>query len=230
MMLLALGHRLPALVENQRQKGWPKDRWHRFLPVELNASTVGIVGYGSLGRETARLLHAFGAQVLATKRDARHPEDDGYAPPGHGDPEGRCVRRLYPAEALLHMLPECDFVVVTVPLTPATRGLIGREAFAAMKPGAYLVDVSRGGVVDHDALVEALRSGHLAGAALDVFPTEPLPPDSPLWEMPNVLLTPHIAGATAFYDQRAVALFAENLRRYLTGKPLLNRVDPQRGY
>lgn len=231
MMLLALGHRLPALIENQRQAAWPKDRWHRFLPKELNTSTVGIVGYGSLGRETARLLHAFGARVLATKRDVRHPEDHaGYTPPGHGDPEGRFVHRLYPPEALHSMLALCDFVVVTVPLTPATRGLLGREAFAAMKPGAYLVDVSRGGVVDHDALVEALQSGHLAGAALDVFPEEPLPPESPLWRLPNVLLTPHIAGATAFYDQRAMALFAENLRRYLSGQPLLNRFDPLRGY
>ncbi len=230
MMLLALGHRLPALMDHQRRKEWPEDRWRRFMPQELNDSTVGIVGYGSLGREVARLLVAFGATVLATKRDVMHPEDHGYTPEGRGDPEAQYVRRLYPAQALRTMVRECDFVVVTVPLTPQTRGLIDATVFAAMKPGAYLVDVSRGGVVDHEALLDALQSGHLAGAALDVFPLEPLPPESPLWEMPNVILTPHIAGATRHYDERAVAVFAANLARYLEGKSLFNQFHPERGY
>jgi len=230
MMLLALGHRLPSLMAHQRRKEWPEDRWRRFMPQELNSSTVGIVGYGSLGREVARLLSVFGTTVLATKRDVMHPEDTDYAPEGRGDPQAQYVRRLYPAQALKTMVRECDFVVVTVPLTPETRGLINAEVFEAMKPGAYLVDVSRGGVVDHEALLEALRSGHLAGAALDVFPTEPLPPESPLWEMPNVILTPHIAGATRYYDERAVAVFSANLARYLEGKSLFNQYHPERGY
>ncbi len=230
MMLLALGHRLPALRASQRRKEWPKDRWQRFMPLELNTSTVGIVGYGSLGREIARLLHVFGATVLATKRDVRRPEDHGYTPAGHGDPRGELVRRLYPPQALRSMVRECDFVVVTVPLTPETRGMVNAEVFAAMKQGAFLVDISRGGVVDHEALVAALESGHLAGAALDVFPQEPLPPESPLWEMPNVLLSPHIAGSTPHYNARAMALFAANLARYLKGQPLFNRFHPERGY
>jgi len=230
MMLLALGHRLPDLVAHQRRAEWPKNRWARFAPQELNASTVGIVGYGSLGREVARLLQPFGATVLATKRDVKHPEDRGYTPPGYGDPGGDRVHRLYPPQALRSMLRACDFVVVTVPLTPETRGLIGAAEFAVMKPTACLVDVSRGGVVDHAALIAALREGRLAAAALDVFPQEPLPADSPLWTLENVLLTPHIAGVTRHYDERAMRLFAANLERYLRNLPLYNRFDPQRGY
>jgi phosphoglycerate dehydrogenase-like enzyme len=128
------------------------------------------------------------------------------------------------------MAGECDFLVVTVPLTAETRGLVGRTVFQAMKPTALLVDVSRGGVVDHNAMVEALSEKRLGGAALDVFPVEPLPPGSPLWEMPNVLLSPHIAGASGRYFDQATALFAANLTRYLTDQPLLNEVEPRRGY
>ncbi len=230
MMLLALGHRLPDLLAHQRRAEWPKNRWQRFVPQELNTSTVGIVGYGSLGREVARLLRPFGTTVLATKRDVMHPADSGYTPPGYGDPGGDLVHRLYPPQALRSMLRECDFVVVTVPLTPETRGLIGAAEFAVMKPTACLVDVSRGGVVDHAALLAALREGRLAAAALDVFPQEPLPADSPLWTLENVLLTPHIAGVTRHYDERAMRLFAANLERYLRDLPLYNRFDPARGY
>lgn len=230
LMCLALGHRLPDLVEHQKRAEWPRERFKRFLPLELRESTVGIVGYGSIGREAARLLHTFGATILAGKRDAMHPDDPGYLPEGLGDPRGDLVHRLYPSQALRSMLKECDFVIVTVPLTPKTRDLIGTEQLAAMKTTAFLVDVSRGGVVNHPALLVALRERKIAGAALDVFPEEPLPADSPLWKFPNVLVTPHISGNSPFYDQRAIALFADNLTRYLTGTPLLNPVDPLQGY
>jgi phosphoglycerate dehydrogenase-like enzyme len=230
LMLLAFGHRLPDLLEHQKRSEWPKDRWKRFLPQELNSSTVGIVGYGSIGREVARLLHEFGATILASKRDVMHPEDSGYMPEGLGDPQGGLVSRLYPPQALRSMFKECDFVVVTVPLSPGTQNLIGAEELAAMKPSAYLIDVSRGGVVNHAALTAALRERRIAGAALDVFPDEPLLPDSPLWKLPNVIITPHISGITPHYDQRAADLFAENLHRYLAGLPLHNRVDARRGY
>ncbi|NOY98674.1 MAG: D-2-hydroxyacid dehydrogenase [Chloroflexi bacterium] len=229
-MLLALGHHLPALMESQRRAEWPQDRWKRFEPVELRDSTVGIAGYGSIGRQAARLLHGFGATVLATKRNAMQPADRDYTPEGLGDPGGDFVRRLYPAQAIRSMVRECDFVVVTVPLTPSTRGLINAAVLAAMKPSAYLVDVSRGGVVDHEALISALEEGRLAGAALDVFPEEPLSPGSPLWDLPNVIITPHISGNTPHYRQRAVQLFTENLRRYIGGQPLYNLFDPKRGY
>ena len=230
LMCLALGHRLPDLIEHQKRAEWPRERFSRFLPLELRESTVGVVGYGSIGREAARLLHAFGATILAAKRDAMHPDDPGYLPEGLGDPRGDLAHRLYPPQALRSMFKECDFVVVAVPLTPKTRDLISTEQLAAMKTTAFLVDVSRGGVVNHPALLVALRERKIAGAALDVYPEEPLPAGSPLWKLPNVLLTPHISGNSLFYDQRAVALFADNLNRYLAGSPLLNLVDPLQGY
>ena len=230
MMMLALGHKLPEMLDQQRKASWPKDRWERFSPMELRASTVGIVGYGSIGRQAARLLHGFGARVFATKRDLRHPEDTGYIPEDQGDPTGDFVHRLYPAEALHSMAKDCDFLVITTPLSPGTRGLINEEVFEIMKPNALLIDISRGGVVDHTALIAALREHKIAGAALDVFPEEPLPADNPLWKMPNVILSPHISGNTPFYDERAMDLFAENLRRYLEGRPLLNPFNIEAGY
>jgi phosphoglycerate dehydrogenase-like enzyme len=230
MVLLGLGHRLPDLMENQRRTAWPKDRWERFNPLELRNTTVGIVGYGSIGRQVARLLHPFGARVLACKRDARHPEDQEYSMEGVGDPAGDYLLRLYPATALRSMARECDFLIISVPLTPETRGLVNEAVLASLPASAYLVDVSRGGVVDHAALVEALREKRLAGAALDVFPDEPLPAESPLWKFPNVILTPHISGNTPHYDDRAVDLFIINLKRYLAGQRLFNLVDLERGY
>ena len=128
------------------------------------------------------------------------------------------------------MLKECDFVVVTTPLTQDTRNLLGPSELAVFKPTAYLIDIGRGGVIDQAALITALREHKLAGAALDVFPEEPLPADSPLWKLPNVILSPHIAGYSSAYDARAVALFAENLTRYLAGLPLYNQIDIAKGY
>ena len=229
-MLLAFGRQLPALSAQQKKAEWPKDRWERFKPRELRNSTVGIVGYGSIGRQVARLLHEFGATVLATKNDAMHPGDSGYTPEGSGDPDGDLVHRLYPAQAIKSMAKDCDFIVVCVPLTEKTRGLVNTEVLAVCKPSTYLVDVSRGGIVDHPALIKALNERKLAGAALDVFPEEPLPTKSPLWGMPNVILTPHIAGVSGHYDERAMTLFAENLSRYLADLPLYNIFNPQRGY
>jgi len=229
-MLLALGHKLPELYGYQNLAEWPKDRIDRFNPRELNLSTVGIVGYGSIGRQVARLLQAFGATILATKHDAMHPADEGYIPAGMGDPRGDYLQLLYPAEALNSMLQECDFVVVCVPLTKETQNLIGEAQLGVMKRSAYLVDVSRGGVINHTALIQALEGKQIAGAALDVYPEEPLDADHPLWKMPNVILTPHIAGVSQEYNSRAVALFVENLERYLKGEKLLNLIDVQRGY
>jgi phosphoglycerate dehydrogenase-like enzyme len=159
-----------------------------------------------------------------------HPEDPGFVLPGLGDPEGRIPLRLYPPAALHRMLGECDFVVVCAPLSGETRFLFTAEAFAAMRTGAYLVDLSRGGIVQGEALCDALTSGTLAGAALDVTDPEPLPANSPLWAAPNLIISPHIAGGSPEYDRRAMELFAENLERYLAGQPLLNRFDPEKGY
>jgi phosphoglycerate dehydrogenase-like enzyme len=229
-MMLALGHKLPALMASQKKSEWPKDRFEKFAPVELNGKTIGIVGYGSIGRQIARLLQPFGVTILATKRNGFNPADEGYVVEGAGDPHGDFVHRLYPPQALRSMLKECHFIVVTVPMTPETRNMINAPIFDALKPGAFLVDVSRGGVVNQNDLVDALKSNKLAGAALDVFPEEPLPKNSPLWQNPNVIISPHISGGSEQYKERAAALFSENLLRYLSGLHLYNVFDRKRGY
>ena len=230
MMMLALGHHLPDIFAHQRRAEWPSGRWELFNPLELRGSTVGIVGYGSIGRQIARILQTFGSTVLATKRDIRHPEDTGYIIEGLGDPEGDLVNRLYPPQAIYSMLKECDYVVVCLPRTSTTRNMVGSKELATCKPGAYLVDISRGEIVDHNALIPLLREHKIAGAALDVFPTEPLPADSPLWKLPNVIITPHIAGFSPHYDERAAELFAQNLQRYVEKLPLYNRMDSELEY
>lgn len=230
MMMLALGHKMPELHSNQYKADWPKDRWERFKPVELRGSTVGIIGYGSIGREIARLLQPFDVKILAAKRDLMHPEDTGYIPTGLGDPGGDLFTRLYPITALKSMVKSCDFVVVSVPLTDGTRNLVGEAELAAMSPGAYLVDVSRGGIIQAQALLEALREKKIAGAALDVFAEEPLPSSSPFWKLPNVLISPHISGISPHYAKRAVDLFSENLERYLIGEELFNLYESEWGY
>lgn len=229
-MLLALGHHLPYFGANQGKGEWPRDKNERLRPLELRGSTVGLVGYGSICRELARLLQPFQVTILASKRDVMRPQDTGYMAAGLGDPEGNLFHRLYPIQALRSMLKECDFVVVALPLNDSTRGLITAAELAAMKPGAFLVDVGRGGIIEPGALLSALQDRKLGGAALDVFVEEPLQPNSPFWKLPNTIITPHIAGLSQFYNQRAAELFAENLKRYLSGDALMNRFDPQQGY
>jgi phosphoglycerate dehydrogenase-like enzyme len=214
----------------QQRREWPADRWGKFAPVEIRGSTVGLVGYGSLNRELARMLKPMGAKILAAKLNARWPQDEGYTPEGLGDPQGDLFDRLYPFQALHSMLMLCDFVVVAVPLTTRTRRMISKPEFESMKPGAFLVDLSRGGIVDEGALLDALETRRLGGAALDVFDVEPLPPSSPLWAVPNVIITPHIAGISRLYLERALVMFRVNLTRYVDGEPLLNLYDPEKGY
>ena len=232
MFMLAFGHRLPTMMAYQADANWPEeDRYATFIPVELRGSTLGIVGYGSIGREIARLARAFDMEVLAVKRDVRHPSDtDSYVVPGTGDPEGNCFHRLYPPEALCSMVSVCDFVVVTVPLTDHTRGMFGAAAFEAMKETAYLINVGRGGVVDEKALLAALEAGAIAGAAMDVFSAEPLPADSPLWKQPNLIISPHVSGSARNYNEKAATMFVTNLQRYLKGQELLNLVNKEEGY
>lgn len=232
MALLAFGRRLPKLMRFQREHHWPEQeaRWQGFKPVELRYSTVGILGYGSIGRQVARLLQPFGAEVLAAKHDIMHPEDSGYTPEGMGDPQGSFFRRLYPIEALHSLLAASDFVVVALPLTEQTHHILDADAFEAMKATGYLVNVGRGALMDQSALVTALKEGQLAGAALDVFEEEPLPADSPLWELENVILSPHISGMGSHLEEETLSLFLANLNRYLTDLPLYNQVDLQRGY
>ena len=228
--ILIWAHRVPNWFSYKQSKGWAKNRWETFVPQELNGKTLGILGYGSIGRELARLAKPFGLKILVTKRDARQPVDTGYAADGSGDAEGTLPDRIYPSEATRSMLAECDFVVITLPLTERTQHLFNEEMLKAMKPTAFLVNVGRGGIIKEADLVRGLKKGWLAGAGLDVYEVEPLPEDSPLWEMENVIMTPHISGFTPHYDERATDIFAENLRRYLTGEPLLNLVNRDEGY
>lgn len=229
-MMLALSRKFPALITSQKKSEWAKDRFERFMPFELNGKTIGIIGYGSIGRQIAHLLQPFGVKILATKRNAMDPKDEGYIAEGLGDPQGDLVQRLYPPQALKSMLKECNFVIVTAPLTKETEGMLNTSTLAVLKPGAYLVDVSRGGIVNINDAVDALKSGQLAGIALDVFPEEPLPQSSPLWQIPGVIISPHISGGSLQYNERAATLFSENLHRYLAGLPLYNLFDINRGY
>lgn len=230
MMMLALGHKLPEILALKGKADWPRDRHERLMPFELRGCTVGIVGYGSIGREVSRLLQPFGVTVLAAKWNAMQPQDTGYTQEDLGDPAGDLPRRIYPYQALKSMIAECDFLVIAVPLTPETNGLISAQELEVMKPSSYLIDISRGAVIDHIALIRALKDKKIAGAALDVFPEEPLSKESPLWKFPNVIISPHIAGFSPHYDQRAAALFSENLRRLLAGEPLHNQVDIEKRY
>lgn len=230
-MMLAFGHKIPTMLKMQEKADWPENRADILVPRMLRGSTLGIVGYGSIGRETARIAQTFGMEVLATKRNVKQPQQTGeYNIEGTGDPEGIHVNRLYPPEALKSMLAECDFVQVTVPSVAANKKLLGEAEFAVMKRHAILINIARGDVIDENALIKALQSGQIGGAALDVFEIEPLPEASPLWKMPNVIISPHIAGNTDHYHEDAAEVFAANLERYLSDQELLNVVDRKRGY
>lgn len=229
-MMLAWAHRVPQWFRQQRTGQWPTKRWEAFVPDELRDRTLGIIGYGSIGREVARLAKPYGMTILVSKRDARRITQDDYNLPGCGDPDGSLPTRIYPTEALRSMLALCDYVVITLPLTPRTRHLFNESVLREMKPNAFLINVGRGELINEADLVKALQKGWIAGAGLDVFETEPLPESSPLWGMENVILTPHTSGFTPHYDERAAELFIVNLRRYLAGETLLNVVSRETGY
>ena len=228
--ILAFAHRVPTMLRFQEKHEWARNRWDNFAPRDIRGQTIALVGYGAIGREVARLAQAFGMRVLATKRAVGDQLYRGWRMPGVGDNDGGIPECYYPPEALHEMLAEADYVVVSAPLTPSTRHLIGRAELAAMKPSAFLVNIARGALIDQAALIEALQSGKIAGAGLDVFDPEPLPADSPLWDMENVVISPHVSGFTLHYDDWATDLFAENLRRFLADEPLINLVDRQAGY
>lgn len=229
-MMLALSRKVPRMIRLQERAEWPRNRWEVLLGSELRGRTLGVVGYGSIGREIARIgKTAFGMHVVAT-RYSSDPARPRYSEPGIGDPEGLIPEHFFPREQLPQMLSACDYIVLALPLTRETRKLINEETLKACKPDAFLVNIARGDLVDEHALVRALKENRLAGAGLDAYSTEPLPRDSQLWHMENVIVSPHVSGATPNYDDRAVGLFAENLRRYVEGEPLLNIVSRELGY
>lgn len=229
-MMLAFRWNLRLMLGFQSRREWLEDRWDYFSSPELRGSTLGLVGYGAIAREVARQARALGMRILAVNHSGQRRPYEGFRQPGVGDPQAQIPEKIYPAGRLLDMLPRCDYVVVLAPLTPETHHFIGAEALARMKSSAVFINLARGGLVDEIALIAALQQGQIAGAGLDVFATEPLPADSPLWQFENVIISPHVSGFTPEYDDRASDLFAENLRRYLAKEALINLVDRERGY
>ncbi len=211
-LMIMLARSLHTAVANQQIA-----KWDFVFSSQLAGKTLGIVGLGEIGRQAARRARAFEMRVVATRRN----------PGGGADPD---CDQLFAHDNLAALLEQSDYVLVAAPLTPETRHMLGAAEFARMKPSAFLVNVGRGEIVDQPALIAALQAGEIAGAGLDVTDPEPLPPDSPLWAMPNVIITPHTAGAVEGYGHRAATVFIANLRRYLAGQPLSHAVDPALGY
>ncbi len=233
-MLVALARQLRHAIRDQITTGLDRERWWigSGRPTELSGRTLGLFGYGAIGREIARRALAFGMRVIAVRRHPESPpawDPDLLVALGLPAEEPRLDRVMGPVE-LHRMLSEADAVVIAAALTPETEGVFDAAAFRSMKPGAWLVNVARGKIVRERDLIGALREGRVGAAALDVFETEPLPRESELYTLENVILTPHTSGNSTGFWARAMALFRENLRRDAAGLPLLNRVDLTRGY
>ena len=208
--LLALNFRMPAHATNQR-----RGHWDQVFNSPIGGKTVVLVGLGAIGGSVARQAKRLGLRVLGVRRS--------------GHPHAHADRVVGPAN-LAEVLPEADFVVVTAPLTPATRHIVGAKELDCLKPGASLVNMSRAGLVDYDALAGKLEAGELSGAIVDVLDPEPFPSDDPLWHTPNLVITPHISSDPVDYVERMSRIFVDNLARLLGGRPLRNRVQPARGY
>jgi phosphoglycerate dehydrogenase-like enzyme len=224
MMILAVSRRLPQLLELQRER-----TWQPLEGSELRDVTVGIVGLGSIGRAVGGLATAFGCRVIAVRR---RPES-GVESSREGDDLSfgeAMLDRVGGPEMLPELLGESDFIVLAAPLTPETENMINADTLAMVKPGSWLINVARGRLIDERALLRALRDGPLGGAVLDTFREEPLPALSSFYELPNVIVTPHTAWSSGRVLDRSVDLFCDNLRRFATGEPLLNVVDPAAGY
>jgi glyoxylate/hydroxypyruvate reductase len=208
--MLYFAKRWPRMAAEQRAH-----HWQRCATDSLHGKTLAIIGLGNVGRHVARMARPFGLRVIATRRSG--------APDAAAD-------QVFPPDQLETVLRQSDYLVLSLPLLSDTDTLIGASQLSALKPSAVLINIARGAVVDAAAMVDALRSGRLAGAALDVTSPEPLPADSPLWDMPNVLITPHSMSTAYDENQRLVDLFCDNLRRYLAGEPLRNVFNTSRGY
>jgi phosphoglycerate dehydrogenase-like enzyme len=207
--------RVRRLVDNQRAH-----KWDSFLVDWLRGKTMGVVGYGEIGRECARLAKALGVKIYATRRNPERSQNDPI------------VDRMFPTTEFRQMLAEVDVVLAAAPLTPETNHMLSTAEFALMKPSAIVINVGRGPVVDEAALITALQKKQIVGAALDVFEAEPLAKDSPLWDMENVLISPHCADRTTNPDwlDLSAQCFVENVHRFVKGEPLKNLVDKKAGY
>lgn len=217
-VMIAFAKGFPRAYRSQQE-----NTWRPYIASELEDATVGILGLGAIGRHVAKLAKGFGMRVIATRRSQEKRMSGAAA----GE---QYVDEMFARDEIPVMLGECDYVVVAVPLTEESRYLIGEAELSAMKRNAVIVNIARGAVIDQQALIRAVKNGVIGGVALDVTDPEPLPPDSELWRLDNVMITPHISGGTPKYMDRAIELFCDNLRRYLAGEPLRNVVDPLRGY
>ena len=215
---LALAKQIPFVIENQQQARWGQNEFSGArLPWLLKGRTLGLIGVGTIGSEIAKRAEAFGMRVIALRRRP------AYGTIGHVD-------RVYGREDLAEFLGQCHVVAICAPLTPETLGMLATEQFAQMPRGAVVINVGRAKIIDTEALMDALDSGHLGGASLDVFPQEPLPPDHRLWKTPNVILTPHTSGFRRGHWEEVIDLFGDNLDRWLRHEPLKFRIELELGY
>jgi phosphoglycerate dehydrogenase-like enzyme len=216
--IIALARRFPDAMRYQAKNHWAQQElWDaKPRPLELGGRVLLIVGFGATGRELARRIQPLGMRIWGVTRS------------GRGD--AQLAERILPAAELASVLPQADFVVLAAPETPETRQMIGAKEFAIMKPEAYLINVARGTLVDQAALAEALRARTIAGAAIDVAEEEPLPPESPLWNLDNIFITPHVSAVSERMWTRQMDLLMENLERWFDGRELVNQIDLQRGY
>ena len=234
-MLLHFTRGLDLAGESQRRGEWSTDPFYvAGAPLrELSSMTVGIVGFGGIGREVARRVASLGARVIAVKRNPARAGEANLEPVAGGGVLGSRIEMVWGESGLDAVYRECDAIVVAAPDTPETRGMIDARALGRMKPGAIVLNVARGRLVDEDALIGALTEGRIRGAGLDVFTTEPLPPESPLWGLPSVVITPHVSAVTRGFWRRETDLITRNLDRYLRERPLEeweNVVDKKAGY
>lgn len=227
--ILFHAHRLWRLEEYRGVRDWTVRS--SFRPNILIGRTVGLLGYGGVGRRVAHIVHGLGMRTVAVRRDPGRAVTERYRRPEidalDDGPEPAEIRGM---DALDWVLREADYFVAAVPLTPETRGRIGERELALLRPGAVVINVSRGPIFDEGALTRALQSGHLGGASLDVFEVEPLPATSPLWELPNAMITPHASGTHDHVSDFTADLFLDNLQRLVEGRPLVNLADRSRGY
>ncbi|KHF40260.1 D-2-hydroxyacid dehydrogenase [Halalkalibacter okhensis] len=212
-LMLGLTRKIHTYVKNQQSKTWH----HENMKLEIHNKTIGIIGVGAIGEETAKIAKAFGMHVIGIR---------------HSGKPSSYVDDMYTPNQLNHILPKCDYVVITLPLTAKTYHLFSAEQFKVMKPSAFLINIGRGEIVVEDDLLVALEKGELAGAGLDVFEQEPLPEESKLWNHDNVIVTPHTAGSTEYYDHRVMNdIFIPNLKNYIANQPLsVNLVNYKKGY
>ncbi|WHZ04091.1 D-2-hydroxyacid dehydrogenase [Neobacillus sp. YX16] len=212
-LMLSLTRKIHTYVKNQRERKWH----HSDMKLEMHEKTVGIIGVGTIGKEAAKIAKAFGMKVLGVRHSGKQQE---------------FVDEMFTTNQLDAVLPKCDYVVVTLPLTKETNRLFGAKQFDLMKSSAFFINIGRGEIVVEGDLISALQRGQIAGAGLDVFEQEPLTVDSPLWEMENVIITPHTSGSTEHYNQRVIEnILIPNLQNYISGnQPSVNLVDYSKGY